>query len=115
MSLVFPWLTGQIKLVLLSIGETTLSAPNWVATTMSTWPVASSFIMMSWASFLGLHSLEEGGSWGDTEGIMALTVLGSKSFRGVDTVIRTEEERDWNPRSHGGNISLVRHLGHPSA
>ena len=55
------------------------------------------------------------GSWGDAEEIKALTVLGSKSFWGIDTVIDTEEERDWNPCSHGGNISLVRHLRHPSA
>lgn len=45
---------------------------------------------------------------------MALTVLGSKSFRELMPV-RTEEERDWNPRSRQAALSLVRHLGHPSA
>ena len=51
------------------------------------------------------------GSWGDTEEIKALTVLGSKSFWGVDTVIGTKEEkslestftwREYQPRQTPG-------------
>ena len=55
------------------------------------------------------------GSWGDAEEIEALIILGSKSSREVDAKIDPEEERDWNPHSHGGDVSLIRHLGCPSA
>lgn len=55
------------------------------------------------------------GSWGDAEEIEALTILGSKSSREVDAKIDPEEERDWNPCSHGGDVRLIRHLGRPCA